>query len=212
MSGSASGAIGADGRWPTSEREAFLADPDEDPCEVPTLVAFDPGGTTGWAVFSVHPLSLVDAEYPILENVLHWSQGQISLGADGEAGMIHEMAWTCASWAGAAVVAEDFILESARKNREMLSPVRLNAGLEYALWLQDRKLLIQSRDIKATVTDERLKAWGYYRREGGEEHARDATRHALAFLRKAKGPTKEARAKRAEAWPDIFWENGDVRD
>lgn len=189
----------------------LLGDGDEiDSCENPTLVAFDPGGTTGWAVMQIHPLSLVDGAYPILNNVLLWTQGQIALSEEGESGMIHEMAWLCASWVGACILAEDFILENHSKARNLLSPVRLNAGLTYALWLQGRKLVVQGRDVKAVVTDDRLKAWGYYVRAGGLEHARDATRHALGFLRRVKGPSADACGRRHRAWPHIYGENGGI--
>lgn len=186
--------------------EPIFSDPEDEDSEYATGIFFDPGGTTGWCVMQVHPAALADNSYAVLDNVVHWAQGEI---VGPEPHVVHEMATLAYAWPGAAIVVEDFILATSRSDRETLSPVRLTAGLDYALWLQDRVSYRQSASAaKNTVTDARLKAWGYYERTGGLEHARDATRHALLWWRECRGPGPKAIARRHAAWPHLFDANG----
>lgn len=164
------------------------------------VVAYDPGGTTGWSVFAVHPDALSCVDVSVLENVEHWAHGQFSGGENAQA---DEMVALALAWPDAALVVEDFILRTANRSRDVLSPVRLRAKFEYGLHLarDPRRLYTQSAsDAKSTCTDDRLKAWKFYEREGGLEHARDADRHALLFLRRA----KERSGLRAAAWVHLY--------
>jgi hypothetical protein len=92
----------------------------------------------------------------------------------------------------ADMVIEDFILRTAIKGRELLSPVRIGHKVDYQLW---RGLKVASGervafepywqspgDAKSVMTDERLKLMAMY--TPGPDHARDATRHAIMWLRK----------------------------
>lgn len=163
-----------------------------------TCVAFDPGGTTGWAVFTIYPDAMKDPEYKILHNVVSWNCGQFT-GSENQ--QLDEMLDLCAAWDEADIVSEDFILRQYRKDRELLTPVRLNAGLEYGLWLAaDRKAelvrpiyLQQPSLAKSTMTDPRLKEAGYLEPTAGTPHARDAVRHALTFLRRRKAANAQGR-------------------
>ena len=92
---------------------------------------------------------------------------------------------------------------------EALSPVRIGAMLRFAMALQgtaainragssmfgDATLTFQGRTIaKSTATDERLKAWGLWTTV---THTRDATRHAITALRRARQDPELA----ARMWP-----------
>jgi hypothetical protein len=180
------------------------------------LIWFDPGGTTGWSVFSVHPDALSQEDLSVLENVVWWDQGQFVGDEDNQA---DEMVELCRVWPHAAIGIESFILRTRRSSEDTLSPVRLIAKLGYALRKghegrgsdlkcgrgKPRRLFQQQPSLaKNTVTDDRLKEWGYYRREGGEEHARDATRHALTFLRRTSDEDPRSTALRVAAWPHLF--------
>lgn len=166
-----------------------------------TVVALDPGGTTGWSVLMVHPDSLVDPDIPILDNIEHFALGQT---VGDERAQCKELLELLDAWPDAAVVVEDFVLRKQLRDRALLSPVRITAVIEYAMWRQNRSLFKQSpAEAKSTATDDRLKSWGLYRREGGEEHARDATRHGITFLRRAKD---RARLRKL-AWPNHYEEN-----
>jgi len=168
------------------------------PLDNPTLISIDPGGTSGWSVLSVHPEALCVPGVAILPNVLHWSHGQI-VGDENE--QTAQILGIVDSWPGCYVLVEDFILKTSISGREVLSPVRITAKLEYALWVSGRPNSRQMpSEAKSVATDERLRRWGFYQREGGLEHARDADRHGLTWLRKC----KEKEWLRAACWPYLF--------
>lgn len=179
------------------------------------VVWFDPGSTTGWAVFSVHPDALESPEAKVLDNIHHWSCGQWT---GPENSQVTEALALVSAWEDAAIGIEDFILRTSNAAREVLSPVRITAAIDHAMWsgqagntpaeMDDdgnvtklrhgRRYFLQSPSLaKGAVTDDRLKDWGLYRDTVGLEHGRDAVRHCLTFLRRAK---KDARL-REEAWP-----------
>lgn len=168
-----------------------------EPSGFPTVIAFDPGGTTGWSAISVHPDSLVDPDVPILDNIIHWDQGQIEGDEYTQVDIILEM---LDLWDGAAAVMEDFQLRTISAE---LSPERIKTIAGWALsrlFDPTRSLFLQMPSMKETASDDRLKRWDLYR--PGEQHARDATRHAIVFLRRAKasGQIREA------AFPHLFGE------
>ena len=182
-------------------------EPWEELGDAPTVCAFDMGGVTGWAAWTVHPEALTDPEVRILDNVDHHTWGQIDArGPDAEVNCIREAVRIVRGFPGCAVLMEDFILQIYSKGRDLLTPVRLNAMFDYALGTQ-LGINITHRQMpseaKTTVTDARLKIWGFYTREGGQEHARDADRHAILFLRKAKDPQRGA-LRRAAWWPHLY--------
>ena len=158
--------------------------------------------------------SLVDPDVSVLRSIAHRASGQITAGNEDE--HAEEIVGLIAAWPNAAVVIEDFTLRTFKMSRELLSPVRLTAKVEYAMFhgLQGcepkhRRVFKQQPSMaKSTATDERLKQWGLYIREGGLEHARDADRHAITFLRRAKD---KARVRHA-GWPHMFDEHGDLVD
>ena len=228
-------------------------------CSSAVLIAIDPGQTTGYAVWQVHPESLSDPEVMILENVQYWHHGQIDCGAKhgnagesaavssveileaeagqlmggeriedvgpfsdtadairgadslgvstkGEAAGVSELLQLAEGWPGAAIVMEDFILRKFDQGRDILSPVRVMAALDFGFWSigRDDQVFRQQPSLaKTTATDERLKRWGLYRREGGMNHARDADRHAITFLRRC-SQGKGSRLLREQAWPHLY--------
>lgn len=184
------------------------------------VIAFDPGGTTGWSMMGVDPFKLLDRKVRPHECITHWYHGEIDCGSQsGSAGNAAEAHGTdlgqaeSGEAAGAAmcerligiagagktaVVLEDFILRTQSQSRDALSPVRIIARIEQLLW--ETKTVPdpfkqQPSEAKTTVTDERLKQWGFW--VPGSRHARDADRHAILFIRKV----REQRSKVYAAWP-----------
>lgn len=172
--------------------------------EVPTIVSIDPGGTTGWSVMAVHPEALCHPDVAILHNIEHWSHGQITGPEDDQAAEILGLIDT---WPGCAVLFEDFILRTSVTSREVLSPVRITARVEFGLYLSGGQRVWKQMpsEAKAVATDERLKQWGFYERAGGMEHARDADRHGLVWLRKC----KPREFMRRECWTHIYGPEGE---
>lgn len=175
--------------------------------DAPTVVSFDMGGMTGWSAWEVHPEALTDPTVKILDNVEHHTWGEIdSRGPDAEVSCAKEALEIVRGFPGCAVLMEDFILQMYSKGRDLLTPVRLNAMLDFALEVNLGVTVTHRQmasEAKATVTDARLKLWGFYTSAGGQEHARDADRHAILFLRKAKDPKRGA-LRRAAWWPHIY--------
>jgi hypothetical protein len=193
----------------------------------PTVISIDPGGVTGWSVMVVHPDALWDKNLSILANLDqpygHRENGQITAMPKGEKYKARELSQeerrcvrtlfqdVILRWPGAAVVIEDFILRKQSMDRAMLSPVRLTAALE---WVIDESGIPYSlfrqtpAEAKGLATDERLKKWGLYSRAGGQQHARDADRHGITFLRKC----KQVGGVRAEAWPHLFNADGSPKE
>lgn len=185
-----------------------------------TVIAIDPGGTTGWSLISVHPGALSDRDATVLNNVFEHQHGQVDCGShrgnlgtslhagistDGEFGGVYDLAKFLRSWPMAAIVIEDFQLRQMRKDRDLLSPVRITAAIGYELWKTGRDYHTQQpSDAKNICSDARLKEWQMYDPVGNLIHARDADRHALLFLRKAKASPK----LRALAWPHLYSERG----
>lgn len=175
-----------------------------EPSSYPTVVWFDPGGTTGWCILTFHPDSMTDPECPVLDNITfkHW--GQIpGAGKDDES---ENLAFSKAldivgQWPGAVVGTESFTLRQFTQDSELLTPVRFNKVLSYAVWAGGHgEVQIQSPSLaKKTVTDERLRGWSLYDSSSGG-HARDAQRHALTFLRRCKSQAK----LRKEVWPEFY--------
>jgi hypothetical protein len=172
-------------------------------CRDPTVLAVDPGGTTGWSVLSVHPDCLTAPDIPILANITHWSHGQVdckyeNAGVDALCELIE-------GWPGACVLIEQFVIRRFDQQSDFLSPVRITAALDYAVrrlgvWTTYRQ---QPSEAMQGATDARLRSWGLYQREGGMQHARDADRHAIMWLRKAKDP-KLGERRRHEWWPHLY--------
>src|SRR5688500_3498673 len=160
------------------------------------LMAVDPGGTTGWAVFWIPTANMLVRDLRILEDA-EYRCGQAT---GPEEQQVKELIDVMRDIGDAPVIIEDFILRQFRQDRGLLSPVRVTAMLEFAIWERgwDAAHPIRKQQAslaKSTVTDERLRDWGFW--EPGMPHARDALRHALTFLRRAKADRALARW----AWP-----------
>jgi hypothetical protein len=167
------------------------------------IFGVDPGGTTGWAVLWVPTVNLLSREVTLLEDV-EFDCGEWSGPDDKQAEAFSIEVQTMRS--NSPIIFEDFILRTFRQDRDLLAPVRVTAKMEFALYrLRDDLgvpkaypvLKQQPSMAKSTATDDRLKDWGLW--EPGKPHARDAIRHAVTFLRRAKAD----RRLRNWAWPEL---------
>lgn len=142
------------------------------------VISLDPGGTTGWAIFSVHPDAMTgDPDIPIFGNIEWWTAGQFTGPLDEQ---VDEILCMVNSWPGARLVTEDFKI---RQFNAELSPVEINAMVLWATrpryWVKQMPGLAMN-----TVTDERQKQWGFW--IPGQQHARDAVKHNITFLKRRK--------------------------
>jgi len=184
-----------------------------------SLLAFDPGGTTGWSLMTlpvkINGLStLEELDFRALLNQSKrygWSHGQIDC-SDEEFG-IWQIGKILDQWSHAAIITEQFILMSGRseKSATLLTPERLNSHIKYMMWRLAKPVFQQTAGmVKAPINDARLKVYECYTSEGGLEHARDADRHLLFYLKRVMGKDIKARRMRAKAWPHIYNEKGDL--
>jgi hypothetical protein len=153
----------------------------EDDPDLYVVHATDPGGETGWSILGIHPDALgPDPDLRVLKNVMFWSAGEL---AGNENDQVDELVEMIAMWPSARLVLEDFLLRKMSMGRELLAPVRISAALEWAV--RPRYFVKQQSNLAfSTVDDDRLKAMGLW--IPGKEHARDATKHALTFLKRIK--------------------------
>jgi hypothetical protein len=203
-----------------ANRRPRVIEPPEDLPQFAQVIAIDPGGTTGWCLMEVEPRSLLPEGPGVLESVRKWKIGQVDCGSTrgnlgtspyagistaGESAGAAVLSRLIRNWPGAAIVVESFVLRQFSKDQDLLSPQRITAKLEQYLWTDGRDYFTQSpSEGKTTATDERLKTWGFYTSEGGMVHARDATRHALTFLRRASQPGLKGAGLRCAAWPHLY--------
>ena len=185
----------------------------KDPLSMSTapVIALDPGQTTGWSLMVTHPEALMDPKEKVLESITTHHHGQVSAlfedqnMTNGESIAVDDLWAFIQSWPEAAIVMEDFVIRINDRSRQFLSPVRIMARIDYLLWKHGRVAFRQSPgDAKNVCNDKRLKEWGMYDSYGGLNHARDADRHALLFLRKC----KQDKVMRKAAWPHLFGEKG----
>lgn len=125
-----------------------------------TLIAFDPGGTTGWTALAVSPDWFTNPPPPNgleRESLLHIEYGQINcmtvpdgVAVEAEMHQGHPGMNTAAENYGvskmltlanvifpkSAIVLEDFIVdfEQITKSRDALSPVRIISAFSHGLW------------------------------------------------------------------------------
>jgi hypothetical protein len=152
----------------------------EDDPDQYVVLSFDPGGTTGWGLIGVHPDAVAsgDPEIRILDNVEFWAAGQFT-GPEWEQG--DAMVSLAAAWPAARIVTEQFVLRSSVKSSDITALDRMNSVLGWAI--RPRYYVLQQPSLAmSTITDARLKAAGMW--VPGQEHARDALKHALTFLRR----------------------------
>lgn len=144
------------------------------------------------------------ASYRLLDNVNSWSCGQITGERDLQ---VDEMIAFTRAWPSTAVVVmEHFILRQLRMDSTLLLPRDISE--RYRQLLRDlgphkdkwrtapRSAGYRKRDVVlqppslglGMMDDRRLNAigHGFFNGTKGKPHARDAVRHALAFLRREK--------------------------
>lgn len=162
--------------------QQFLDNIPESNDKLYTTVSFDPGVTTGWAVIAVRKAAIKVYTKKILSNIVWWSAGEFDGKYDSQA---DEMLLLVDAWPDARVVVEGFTLRKFSRDEELLSPVEIRAKLEYGLHLRNRTMITQQPSLaKTTISDDRLKALGFW--TGLSPHARDAIRHNITWLRRAK--------------------------
>lgn len=99
----------------------------------PTIVWYDGGGTTGWAVISVHPDALTDPECLVMSNITYFACGEFY---GNEFMQVDQMIALAELWPGAVLGVEHWVnydSSAGRKDENLTSLVRINAAFRYGL-------------------------------------------------------------------------------
>lgn len=159
------------------------------------VIGIDPGVTTGWARITIPRLAIFGDEP---SRIIEWKTGTWR-------GRVSDQVWAACEFArmtqslaykiGPALVVEDFDFGRPLSDPEVYTPVYFAQQLKFCeektKLLDDAHVFMQKRaTAKATMTDERLQAVGVWETRGQQDHERDALRHALTALRRAKKSLK----------------------
>ena len=176
----------------------FREEEDDGPAVV--VQAYDPGELSGTGWFGVRtPMeTLVRQGTRRSLSRSHWAMGEIRPGresllqglwvSDVVDQMLEVGRWVHEQLVEEGdvfvIVCEGFVLRMMSQDPNLLAPVRVESVLRDRL--RDSKVPYYtqtSSDPLHTITDARLREWCMYRRDSGQ-HARDAQRHGIHFLRK----------------------------
>lgn len=162
------------------------------------LVFFDPGGTIGWAHFIVDYRAFSRPRNKVLANLISWDCGEFS-GTETEqisaaVALIRRahyepMPFTTRTDVGT----EDFDLKQLIGGKELLSPVRINAVLDWECRKQGLTLEYQLPTQRTQMTAERLELCGFHSplqrrwsKHGRGKDAFAAMQHGVTKLRRIK--------------------------
>lgn len=170
------------------------------------IVAFDPGGITGWAHLILDARAFSRPEHKALKYLKHWTCGEFE-GPENQqvtacaaliwkakfGEMPHNTTTDAISKGGKAdFLAEDFELTQMIGGKNLLSPVRINAKLDYICYTFGIELHYQRRTMRTGVTPERLQLFGFnppgkrWTTTGKGKDAFAAMQHAVVWLRRTK--------------------------
>lgn len=164
--------------------------------EIVQLIWFDPGGAaTGWAHFAIHIRAFTTLSHTVRDNVVAWNTGEFrgseSAMVDACIERVLFARWGSPSNAtrfpeGLVVGSEQFDRQpNQRGGDEVLSPVRINAALEYGLHkaCPGIELRYQNRSMRVQATKDRLTRLGF--RWAGKDSLA-ALQHGWIALRRIK--------------------------
>lgn len=163
------------------------------------LVSFDPGGIIGWAHFIIHCRAFSRPEHTVLGNLQSWDCGEFS-GTETEQltaaialisrAHFQPMPYTTRT----KVLSEDFSLTQLIGGKELVSPIRINAVLDWECRKQGLELELQDPTQRTQITPDRLLAMGFeppgrkrrWSPHGAGKDAFSAMQHGVTKLRRIK--------------------------
>jgi len=152
-----------------------------------TVIGVDPGETTGWAVIRI-PLDTMYGNEPgrVVSHVTGELTGPDTAQAQTFCRIAKRYIWP-------AIAMEDFALRTQVTSRVVLAPVRVASKIHFCVqtglagtvtgWEWQMPALAME-----TMPDNRLEKAGLWTE--GSEHIRDASRHAMTLIRRAKKDEK----------------------
>lgn len=154
------------------------------------LLVFDPGGTIGWARFDIDAHAFSRPDNRVFDNIISHDYGE--LNGDEPTNIAHAVGMISALAVGTMpfnsvieIVSEDFVLTQQIGGRDLLSPVRINAVLDWVCRQHGQLLQYQARQTRTLVTKKWLIKAGLKKlRMRKDEFA--AMQHAVTWLKRVK--------------------------
>lgn len=153
------------------------------------VIWFDPGAAaTGWAHVSVDRKAFSRPEHKVLANLHGWQSGEFTGPEKGHmkrASDLIRYVVERSSYLSVYVGTEDFdLVQTVGSKENLLSPVRINAVLDWECSRVGVQLHYQNRSERSNQTKERLKLFGFNKNFKKDEFA--AMQHLVYRLRKMK--------------------------
>ena len=155
-----------------------------------TVIGVDPGETTGIAIIRIPADSMFgDEPGRILDHRTQEITGPETAQAQTFCRIAKRYIWP-------TIAIEDFSLRTDVTSREVLAPVRVGAKIHYCIETGQAGTIVgvewqMPALAKETMPDDRLKKIGLW--TTGSDHIRDASRHAMTLIRRAKADEKLCR-------------------
>jgi hypothetical protein len=162
------------------------------------LVVFDPGGTIGWAHFVIDCKAFSRPEHKVLRWLKSWDCGEFSGTEDEQlraaVALIHQAKFEPMPFnTRTDGLSEDFDLVQTIGGKELLSPVRINAVLDWECRKRGIQLELHNRNQRTQITAERLHLFGFdppgrkrWSPNGKGKDAFAAMQHGVVKLRRVK--------------------------
>lgn len=178
------------------------------------LVAFDAGGCIGWAHFIVDCHAFSRPEQRVMRWVKSWQCGEFEGLEYEQEQQAVQLIWrarfgdmpynsmadvVAGGLSRADILAEDFELAQLIGGKNLLSPVRINAVLDWQCQQWGMGLILQKRSLRLQVTNDFLytaglaspfRRNGQWRTTGKGKDAFAAMQHAVTRLRHVKQESK----------------------
>lgn len=153
------------------------------------VVWADPGMHVGWSVHRVPVDRLVSLGQVGAVSSMWWRTGvytvqDTSVAVDSYLALCRAAYEKCGEDDVFVIGCEGFTLQMNSTDYWLLEPVRFLAVLQDRLRESGSGMgvEVQQPGERSVITDARLRLWGLWK--PGSDHARDAQRHGLAFLRR----------------------------
>lgn len=163
------------------------------------LISFDPGGTTGWAHFVLSYRAFSRPEHKVLAHLISWDCGEFTGDEKQQLGLA--VGLITRNIRGGEfrprmdVVGEHFDLTQLVGGSELLSPVRINAVLDWECGKLGLRYQEQGRQLRTNKTPERVLTMGFYSplnrggrwtKTGRGKDAFAAMQHGIVWLQRLK--------------------------